>query len=84
MGPSVDRRSVSWQVLFIYVALPIIFGVCGFLMRDLYAEVKTVRETKLDKTEFYQAVGQMDRKTDLIIQLLRDHESNAARRINRQ
>jgi hypothetical protein len=80
MTPSGDRRAVSWKSLFVYIALPFIFGVGGFLMRDLYAEVKTVRETKLDKTEFYQALGQIDKKTDLIVQLLRDHEQNARRR----
>lgn len=74
MTPSGDRRSVSYQSLFIYVALPLIFGVGGFLMRDLYAEVKMVRETKLDKDEFYQVVSQMDKKSDLIIQLIRDHD----------
>jgi len=44
-------------------------------MRDLYAEVKMVRDTKLDKAEFYQVVSQMDKKSDLIIQLIRDHDS---------
>jgi len=74
-----DRRAVSYQSLFLYVALPLIFGVGGFLMRDLYAEVKTVREQKLDKAEFYQVVSQMDKKSDLIIQLIRDHDSRKQR-----
>lgn len=77
---AMERRAVSFQFLFIFVALPMIFGAGGFFMRDLYAEVKMVRDGKLDKVEFYQTVGHMDRKADLIIQLLRDHESNASKR----
>jgi len=72
-----DRRSITYQAVLLYIALPLLFSIGGFLMRDLYAEVKTVRTEKLDRTEFYQAAVLMDKKMDLIIQLLRDHEANS-------
>ena len=75
-----DRRAISWQSLFLYIALPIIFGISGFMISDLFASVKTLRDTKLDKTEFYQIADRQEKKADLIIQLLRDHEQNVKKR----
>jgi hypothetical protein len=74
-----ERRGITYKEILFGLAIPLLLGVGGFLLRDLYADVKTIRENKLDKSEFYQVFKQMDSKSDLIIELLRDHEQNTKR-----
>ena len=68
-----ERRSLSWKDIALWL-VAILISLSGFLLRDLYSQVQDVKVNKLDKTEFYQIVDRSDKKTDLIIQLLRDHE----------
>ena len=79
MTPSPDRRSLSWKDIALWL-VAILISLSGFLLRDLYSQVQGVKENKLDKTEFYQVVDRSDKKSDLIIQLLRDHERGSSRR----
>lgn len=68
-----DRRSISWKDIALWL-VAILISMSGFFLRDLYSQVQNLKDVKVDKSEFYQVVDRSDKKADLIIQLLRDHE----------
>lgn len=74
-GDITERRKMTWKEIAIGL-LGLLASISGYLVSDLYSQVKSVKELKLDKTEFYQIADRQDKKTDLIIQLIRDHERN--------
>jgi len=71
-----ERRHMTWKDLAIWV-VAILISLSGYLLNDLYGQVKKIQDDKLDSRVFYDVADRMDKKSDLIIQLLRDHELSA-------
>jgi hypothetical protein len=73
-----DRRMISWKEAAIWL-IAILISLSGFFLNDLHSQVKAIKETKIDRSEFYEIISRSDKKSDLIIQLLRDHEAKNGR-----
>jgi len=60
----------------------VLLGISGFMMKSLYADVKekaTKEEVRAVKEEMSRAYENMDKKTDLIINLIRDQSRDLSR-----
>ena len=76
MAENRERRTLTSKDAIILL-ITIILGLSGWFLNALYAEVSILKVNKLDKSEFYSIIDRSDKKQDLIIQLLRDHEENS-------
>jgi len=81
-----DRRAMTMLNKIMYGAVAtlvtVLLGISGFMMKSLYADVKekaTKEEVRAVKEEMSRAYENMDKKTDLIINLIRDQSRDLSR-----
>lgn len=71
-----ERRKITWKDVAL-ILLGIVLSGTGFAIKDLYAKV----ETKVDKTQFYNAIETMNKnftdRSDLIIMLIKQHSEES-------